>query len=234
MSIHVSPILAIHIFAGMIGLLSGTAALIFRKGGRRHALSGNIFVVAMMTMGASALYLAILKNQPANIGGGILTIYLIGTAWLTAKRREGKPGLFDWIVIPIPLALGIFIWSIAIHLVRYGSPQGPIPIAMSFLFGTVMFLAAAGDLRMILRGGITGVPRITRHLWRMCLGFFIATGSFFLGQGSKMFPGVLHDSNWLFIPAFAPLVFLVFWFLRVRFAKVYRQMFVPRAGNATP
>jgi hypothetical protein len=227
-----SPILALHIAAGMIAMLSGTAAVIFRKGGPRHALSGNIFVVAMMTMAASAIYLAILKNQPPNIGGGILTIYLIGTAWLTAKRREGKPGLFDWIVMFIPLALGIFIWYIAIHLVRYGSPQGPVPIVVSFLFGTAMFLAAAGDLRMILRGGITGMPRIVRHLWRMCLGFFIATGSFFLGQGSKMFPGVLHDSNWLFVPAFAPLVLLVFWVFRVRFAKIYRHMFVPGVGSA--
>jgi uncharacterized membrane protein len=232
MFMHISPILALHIFAGMVALLSGTAAVIFRKGGPRHAISGKIFVVAMLTMAAAALYLAVRRNQPGNILGSILTLYLISTAWLTARRREPKISIFDWLAMLIPIALGVGIWLGGIHLVRYGSPQGPLPVIMSFFMGTVMFLAAGGDLRMILRGGITGVPRITRHLWRMCLGFFIATGSFFTGQGSKMFPGVLHDSAWLFIPAFAPLALLVFWVFRVRFAKTYHQMFVPRTGSA--
>ena len=47
---------------------------------------------------------------------------------------------------------------------------------------SIPLLAAIGDLRMLLRGGISGTSRITRHLWRMCYGLFIATGSFFLGQ----------------------------------------------------
>src|SRR5262250_3774173 len=69
---------------------------------------------------------------------------------------------------------------------------------------------------MLLRGGVLGTKRIARHLWRMCFGLFIATGSFFLGQGSKVFPAFIIESNVLFVPAILPLFLLIFWLIRVR------------------
>ena len=36
-----SPILFLHIAAGIVGILSGTAAMSFRKGSPRHALAGK-------------------------------------------------------------------------------------------------------------------------------------------------------------------------------------------------
>jgi hypothetical protein len=39
-----SPILLVHISAGTLGLLSGTAAIFFRKGSPRHAWAGRVFV----------------------------------------------------------------------------------------------------------------------------------------------------------------------------------------------
>ena len=69
-----SPTLLIHIFGGSLGLLSGTAALCFRKGSPRHALAGKIFVASMLLMAVFAVYLAIVKHQTNNIGGGILTL----------------------------------------------------------------------------------------------------------------------------------------------------------------
>jgi len=49
-----SPILIGHISAGTIGLLSGTAAMSFRKGSPRHILAGKIFVASMLTMAVAA------------------------------------------------------------------------------------------------------------------------------------------------------------------------------------
>src|SRR5437879_12718431 len=90
-----SPALVVHICGGTLGLLSGTAAMCFRKGSPRHVLAGKVFVASMLTKGAFAAYLAIVRNQPNNIGGGILTVYLIGTAWLTARRRDGETSRLD-------------------------------------------------------------------------------------------------------------------------------------------
>jgi hypothetical protein len=75
----------------------------------------------MLTMGVVAVYLAIVRHQPNNIGGGILTVYLIGTAWLTARRRDGETSRFDWVVLLIPLALGILTWMSGIRVVRSGA-----------------------------------------------------------------------------------------------------------------
>src|SRR5437899_5322545 len=96
-------LLPLHVSAGIAGILSGTAAMSFRKGSPRHALAGKVFVVAMLTMAASAVYLAVMKHQMNNVGGGVLTFYLVGTAWLTARRRDGETSRFDWAAPLIPL-----------------------------------------------------------------------------------------------------------------------------------
>ncbi len=229
-----SPILIVHICAGTLGLLSGTAAMCFRKGSPRHVLAGRIFVASMLTMGVFAVYLAITRHQPNNIGGGILTVYLIGTAWLTARRRDGETSRFDWVLFLIPLALGILTWMNGINVVRSGaSSQDGVPVGMTFFMGSVMLLAAAGDVRMLVRGGVFGAKRIARHLWRMCFGLFIAAGSFFLGPsnrplrllstvglGQHLSPALFSTTLYLVL-TLLPLILLVFWLLRVRFANAY-------------
>ena len=59
------------------------------------------------------------------------------------------------------------------------TPAGPGPV---FALAGVCLLAGLLDLNAILRAKLTPAQRIARHLWRMCFAFFIATGSFFLGQ----------------------------------------------------
>jgi hypothetical protein len=229
-----SPILIVHICAGSLGLLSGTAAMSFRKGSLRHVLAGRIFVASMLTMGAFAVYLAIVRHQPNNIGGGILTVYLIGTAWLTARRRDGETSRFDWVVFLIPLALGILTWMNGIHVVRSGeSSQDGVPVGMTFFMGSVMLLAAAGDVRMLVRGGVFGAKRIARHLWRMCFGLFIAAGSFFMGPSNrplrllstvglgKYLSPALFSTTLYLILTILPLILLIFWLVRVRFTNAY-------------
>jgi hypothetical protein len=54
-----------------------------------------------------------------------------------------------------------------------------------FFMGSVMLLAAAGDVRILVGGGVIGAKRIAPHLWRMCFGLFIAAGSFFLGPSNR-------------------------------------------------
>jgi hypothetical protein len=230
-----SPILIGHICAGTLGLLSGTAAMSFRKGSPRHVLAGRVFVASMLTMAVLAVYLAIVRHQPNNIGGGIETFYLIGTAWLTAKRRDGETSRFDWVVLLIPLALGILGWMNGLKVVRSGaSSQDGVPVGMTFFMGSVMLLAGAGDVRMLLDGGVFGVKRIARHLWRMCFGLFIAAGSFFLGPsnrplrllstvgfGQHLSPALFNTTLYLILTVL-PLVMLIFWLVRVRLTNAYR------------
>jgi hypothetical protein len=98
------------------------------------------------------------------------------------------------------------------------SPAGMLdgqPFQAAFAFTAVAALAAAGDLKLILHGGISGARRIKRHLSRMCVALFIAAASFFLGQ-PKVFPASVRGSFILFVPEIAILGLLVFWMIRVR------------------
>ncbi len=231
-----SPTLLVHILGGTVGLLSGTAAMSFRKGSPRHVLAGRVFVVSMLTMGAGAAYLGIVRNQPGNVGGGIFTFYLILTAWLTARRAEGETGKLDWAAVLIPLALGTLSWVSGIQVVRSGaSSQNGVPVGMILFLGSVQLLAAAGDIRMLVCGGVLGAKRIGRHLWRMCFGLFVAAGSFFFGPSNRPFrflssvglgqhlPRALFSNGVYLVLTILPLVLLVFWLVRVRFTNKYNR-----------
>jgi hypothetical protein len=52
------------------------------------------------------------------------------------------------------------------------------------------------DVKVILRGSMTGQQRIGRHLTRMCAAFFLAAGSFFVGQQKVMFSGLRPWHSW--------------------------------------
>lgn len=230
-----SPILFIHICGGTAGLLSGTATMSFRKGSPRHVLAGRIFVASMLVMAAGAAFLGITRHQPNNVGGGIFTFYLILTAWLTARHADGETSKLDWAALLIPLVLGILTWKTGVGVVRSGaSSQAGVPVGMIFFMGSVELLAAAGDVRMLIRGGVFGAKRIARHLWRMCFGLFIAAGSFFLGPSNRPLrllsnvglgqhlPQALFSTGLYLALTILPLVLLIFWLLRVRFSNAFK------------
>ena len=242
-----SPILLVHICAGSLGLLSGAAAICFRKGSRGHVLAGKVFVLSMLTMAAGAVYLAIVRHQPNNVGGGILTFYLVGTAWLTARRQDGETSRLDWLALLIPLTLGILTWISGVEKMRApGPPPDGVPAGMHFFMGSVALLAATGDVRMLAGGGIFGAKRIARHLWRMCFGLFIAAGSFFLGPSNRplrllsslglgrVLSPAIFSTGFYLVLSILPLILLIFWLIRVRFGKAYKATSSPYRAAQSP
>jgi uncharacterized membrane protein len=223
------PLLILHILAGTVGLLAGTFAMSVRKGSRLHRASGNVFTVAILTVASSALYLAIMKSQHGNIIAGIITFYMIATAWLAGRRRG--IGRLDLAALLVGLGGAAAIIMLGVHTLSH--PDKNTPAAMCFFLGVVLLLAAAGDIRMLARGGISGRPRIMRHLWRMCFGLFFATLSFFLGQ-QQVFPAFLRGSLFLTVLAFLPLPVMIYWLIRVRFGKAYKVQPPPTPMPVTP
>jgi hypothetical protein len=214
------PILIIHICAGVVGLLSGIAAISFRKGSLRHRLAGNVFVVAMLVMGSGAAYLG-------NLFGGAIAFYLVATGWLTARKPEGQTTSFDWVALVFGLAIGVPIMIDGLRIVS-GSipPKAGVPVGMILFLGSVALLAAAGDVRMLVRGGVFGRQRIARHLWRMCFGLFIATGSFLAQRRVMAFLG----GPKIMLLAPLPLLLMIFWLIRVRFKNAYQRKSAPGSG----
>jgi len=58
-----SPLMIFHVCAGIMGFLSGSGALLFRKGSRLHRASGKVFVVSMLSMAAAAVCLALVERS---------------------------------------------------------------------------------------------------------------------------------------------------------------------------
>jgi hypothetical protein len=78
--------------------------------------------------------------------------------------------------------------------------KGPVLIAI-YGFTSVLAIAAMGDAKVVLSGGISGAPRIARHLWRMCLGLTLALGSFFTNALPHLLPGPVHVTALLLFPS---------------------------------
>jgi uncharacterized membrane protein len=209
-------LLPVHIIAGALGIVSGAVALYAVKGATLHRKSGKIFVYAMLVMSCTAALMSVLQPNWGNVLQAVLTAYLVTTALLTVQRRASG---FHWVdlgAMLVGLAVGLthVTFGVEVSLSAAGTKDGYSP-PMHFVFGSLALLAALGDLRMIRARGLHGFPRIARHLWRMCFALFIATGSFFLGQ-AKVIPQPLRIFPVLTVLALLPLVFMLYWLVRVR------------------
>jgi hypothetical protein len=221
----------LHIVGGTVGLVSGMVAAFARKGGRLHRAAGNIFFWSMLVMAVFAVYLGFaMPDQLVNVFIGTFAFYLVATGWLTVQRRARSIGLPEKIAMVVAIIL-LAPFAILSFQLTMGLPTlfksavgfgGPILIAI-YLFTAVLAIAAISDIRLVFAGGISGAPRIARHLWRMCLGLTLATGSAFTNGLARFLPGPYHVPRAFFLPQLLLLAFLIFWVIRVRLTNWYQR-----------
>jgi hypothetical protein len=216
---------ALHIGGGAIGLASGAVAASARKGGHLHRQAGLVFVLATLVLAISAAYLAVaVPDQIVNLFVGTFTFYLVATAWVTAHRKAGTIGRSETFALCAALLLCAPFVALTFQLAIGLAPlfksavpfKGPALIAI-YVFTSVLALAAIGDARVVRGGGISGAPRTARHLWRMCLGLTLITGSAFTNGFARLLPGPYHVPPIFFLPQFLPLGLMIYWLIRVRF-----------------
>ena len=219
-----AAVFAIHILGGAVALVAGLAALSARKGGRLHRRAGGVFVGSMLVMALFAAVLgAIRPGQTINIFISALTLYLVATAWLTVKRRDGSAGAPELAALAVALLLcapfALIDFQIVSGVTLFRSAfkiEGPILIALC-VFSAVMLTAAVGDLHVVLRRGIAGTPRLARHLWRMGFALALTLGSAFTNGFARLLPGPYHVPSAFFLPQLLMLGVLAYWLVRVRF-----------------
>ena len=213
-----STALVLHIGGGSVAMVAGGVAMFARKGGRLHRQAGTVFFVAMMTMASIAAVVAPILAEPledrwTNTTAAIFTLYLTASAWVTVRRPAGTVGHFERWAIIVPLGVAAMALGLGVTHTRF---------VTVYAFGAVSALAAVCDARMIVGGGIAGVRRVSRHLWRMGAALFVATGSFFFGQADVL-PAALRASVLPTILGLAPLVLMTFWLLRVRIGRRFNS-----------
>jgi len=219
-----SALLTFHISAGVIALLSGVAAMIFKKGSRAHRKSGNIFVLSMLIMSSSAAYLALTKLILLSVLGGLMTIYMIATSWMTTRRKKGESGRLEYaaLIWAVMVAAAYFFFGIETANTETGLSKDGLPAAAFFVFGGITSFAALFDMRMIYQGSLSRVQRLIRHLWRMCFAMFMATVSLFMGQ-PQVFPESIRKIEILAVPVVAVMLFTIFWLVKTFLTKTYKR-----------
>ncbi len=224
----VPAVLAIHIGAGAIAVISGVAALLFRKGERAHRAAGAVFVASMVVMGVSAAYIAY-RIESITLATGLFTAYLVVTSWLTVKSANGLAGAWSTLAILFVTAIAALeLWLgwqalQAPDKLAYGYPPGPYLVT-----GFVASLAALMDLKVLLKRGVTGPARIARHLWRMCFALFVTLASFATQGLRYIVPQELKGTalHWALMlgPGVIVLLLMVWWLVRVRFTAWGRRL----------
>lgn len=109
--------------------------------------------------------------------------------------------------------LAMAILAVLMSAIRGGELLGNIPPGLFAIFLVIRGTRA-------VRG--PGPPRLARHVRCLCGAFFIATGSFFLGQADEI-PAGLRVWPVLTLLAFSPLVAMAYWLRRLK-----------RPGRAAP
>ncbi len=222
--------LAFHFATGMIALVAGFVAIAVRKGGTWHRRSGLVFVYTMTATGITAAGISAYEGK--SIGGGVLIVYFMLTAYTAVKPLPGVGRGADMALMVLAFVFAAGEYARA--FTAFGMPGNQIngvPAGMMLFMATIILLAAIGDLRMIRAGGFRGSRRLARHLWRMLFGLFIATGSFFLGQ-MKFIPEPVRNLPLLLVLGVSPLLVLLYWMWRVRLKQNLRGMITAKPAPA--
>ena len=218
-------VLAFHVAMGVVALPAGIVAIAARKGGTWHTRAGLVFVTSMILMSLTAVGIAVYEGKE-DVAAGALTAYLVFTAWITLKPLPRSRRGIDIALMMLALVFSFGSYQNAVTaLGRPGNHLNGVPAGMFLFFGTVVLLAAIGDFRMIRAGGIQGTRRIARHLWRMCFGLFIATGSFTAQLVMMTFmPKELRSVPVILTLSVGPLLILLYWMWRVRLRQNLRGL----------
>lgn len=228
-------LLPIHIAAGAIGIVSGFVALFALKGARLHRTSGMAFVYSMLAMTLVGALIAAVRNvvPQLNVPVALLTAYLVVTALTTVRPPAGSHRIdLALLLLSLVVTAAFFVYGRQALTSATGTLRG-IPAAPFFVFGSIGLLAVAGDVRLVLSGGvraIRGTPRLARHLWRMSSALLIAAFSFFIGQ-AKVIPKPVRIIPLLAIPPAVVLITLFYWLWRVQSKRSARIAESTAAGG---
>jgi hypothetical protein len=196
--------LTIHIIAGSFLLLFGICALCFSKGQSKHRVAGNLFFVSLLAM---VLSVPNLLEDPVM---AILSAYYGTTAWAIVLRKEKSTGIFE-IVAMITIAI---ISIILFNVVLTSTSLTPTFTFILSAFAIVTALSALLDLKMIIRGGLSGKHRIARHAWRTCFALLGAVMSF-SSNTDEYWPDYVNNNILIYLM----IGVLVFWVFRILFTK---------------
>ncbi len=201
-----SVLLALHIGAGSLALLTAAIAVFTPKGEKWHIMSGRVYAIAMALVFLTAVPLALLGASIFLLLIAFFSLYLVFAGWRFARNRRGHPHAVDWAATAIVLTTGLGMGVYAGMLAGSGDSQW---ITMTVFAGIAVALGVVDGLYHLQRRA-TGGRRISRHLTGMLAGT-IATITAVLVVNVETNPPWLA---WI-LPTLVITPFITWWNIRV-------------------
>lgn len=207
-----------HISFGTLAVAMGAITFAARKGARLHVQAGRVFTLSMGLASCLGAILGLLKFDTFYITfhAGVLGATLVLSGWLLAKRQNKNRGACFIALAGVNLlnAAGLLAAGFCALTLPEQVLRGFAAADYFFLAG-MAGVALINDIAILARAALSQKHRIAQHVWRMCLGFFIAAGSAFTGPGARAFPEAIRDSWVLSLPELTIFVLMLFWLVRV-------------------
>jgi hypothetical protein len=175
MFIFLKSLLVIHILAGYMALVCGAAAMITRKGGKRHRKWGRVFYYSMIAVSVTAIILAFARDIYFLLYIGIFVFYQNHGGWRALRNKSLVPGFTDWVILCAAFVNGIaMIYTAEIVLL---------------VFGGISMVLVTSDLRLYIPAvrGKKLPPKawLAKHIGMM-MGAYIGTFTAFLVVNVKV------------------------------------------------
>ncbi len=190
-----SPILTIHIIAGMIAFFVGPGAMLTKKGKVWHRRWGKIFFWSMTVVAISAVILTI-RNQSVFLAlVGIFSFYSAFSGYRVLYQKRPDRGQtatpLDWIAAGITVASGLGLLYLGIF--RFGALQLNFNVVM-IVFGVIALLLGGSDIRRF-RSSFN--PETDRYNWLFIhmgnmMGAYIAAVTAFSATNFGFLPIVVR------------------------------------------
>ncbi len=208
-----------HFAVGCVAIIVGFAAFAARKGARIHRSAGAIFVVTMLLLTMSGLWLSFARDILFTVFLSTIAFHAVFTGWATAakKSRVGMMANKASPLVSAAITIGA-VFGGAKAAAAPGGMMNGLPPAAFYVIAMTAFLIFVFDLTFNLAGAPSEQRRITRHVWRMGFSFFLATGIFFFGN-NHVLPEILRTPVFLSAPVIAVIVWTVYYAVRTRFSR---------------
>jgi uncharacterized membrane protein len=202
-------LILIHDLFGASALLSGSIALVTKKGGFLHRKSGLVFVVTMII---SAIVSMIIAVQPNHLNSfllsiGILTLYFVIGGYLALRYKK------KYVNLLADKCLALAMLVIGIAMITYPLYLGHLNIVM-MVFGGLGTVFAITDFARFAKHEELHKHWLTLHLGKITGGYISAFTAFIVVN--QYIPGIV---GWL-LPGVVGGVFIAVATRRVKKAQV--------------
>jgi hypothetical protein len=171
-------LLIVHACSGAISLLSGLAAILSRKGGKRHVKVGLVYYWAMLVVVFTGIIIGTYRGNVFILSIAVFSFYMVYTGRrLLSYKKEVKPTSADWWVATLSLLIAFAMLAFGGYILFLKGFVGIAP--MLLVFGGILMSMVVGDMRKMWKKLWTREAWLLDHIARMG-GSYIATTTAFL------------------------------------------------------